>query len=146
MAKKIRPNHLYECTETMTVPCYDRLNEPHEKTTVLKNGCVYNVNYDGLIEAHDGLVTITDDIVEALILHKSDKEIQHWKELREQAAVQALNGIMADEKEMERLRTNKDTNYRIRHVVAERAISQANTLIRKLIDTEEEWLQGLKYI
>lgn len=144
--KKIRPNHLYECTEDMVVPCYDRLNEPHEKTTVLKNGCVYHINYDGLIEAHDGLVTITDDIAESLILHKSDREIQHWKDLREQAAISALGGIMADTNEMERLRTSKDTYYRVQHVIAERAISQANTLIRKLIDSEEEWLQELKYI
>lgn len=140
---KIRPNRTYVCIQTIVVPT---VLYGEKKTATLKDGCYYHVNFDGRLETQDGLAEITDDIAECLAVYRSDEEIRRWTDLRNQAAVQALSGIMADHTEIASLRSNKDTYFRVQHEIAERAITQANNLVRKLIDTEDEWMQELKYI
>ena len=140
---KIRPNRTYACIQTIVVPT---VLFGEKKTSTLKDGCYYHVNYDGQLETADGLAEMTDEIAECLTVYRSDEEIKRWTDLRNQAAMHALNAIISDSKYMEGLRTNKDTYYRVQHFVAERAIAHANTLVRKLIDTEDEWMQELKYI
>lgn len=140
---KIRPNRTYACIQTIVVPT---VLFGEKKTSTLKVGCYYHVNYDGQLETHDGLAEITDEIAECLVVYRSDEEIKRCTDMRNLAAAMIVSGIVANDNEVQRIRQNKDTYFRVQYEISERAIKQANTLVRKLIDSEDEWIQELKYI
>lgn len=140
--KKIRPNRTYECIKDIVITT--KMYGEKLKIT-LKDGCYYHVNANGMIETYEGHAKVTDAIAECLVPYRDDKEVRRWTHLRNIAAVHVLTGLLSDEKYMESLRKYED-DCRVPQVVVKRAISQTNILIKTLINTEDEWLQELKYI
>lgn len=139
--KKLRLNRTYECIKDIVITTmYGK-----KLKITLKDGCCYHVNVNGMIETHEGNAKVTDAIAECLVPYRDDKEVRRWTHLRNIAAVHVLTGLLSDEKYMESLR-KYEGECRVPQVVAKRAISQTNILVKTLINTEDEWLQELKYI
>lgn len=143
---KIKPNRLYECTANLTVMTKDIHRVPVEKRCELREGCVYHVNCDGLLQTSEGLAEITEIVARHLLPYKNDKDIKHLTELRQQIAVQIYPHFLASEYVAEIGKRAKRENRIIHEVIAECAIEHSESLVRILQETEEIWIQKLKYI
>ena len=139
----IKPNEQYMCTADLMVVTEDFYRVPVYKKCELRSGCIYRVDGNGLLETHEGLAKISDGVAKFLKLYRTNDDINHWKEVRERAAIEAVSSIIANSEEMNSIRKNKDTYFRVQQVIAERAVSYANALVKELIKTEAEWIKEL---
>jgi len=114
----------YKCTSSnyaIITNMHDRI--PVQKSYVLMKDEVYHVNNAGNLEIPgEGYAKITDSVEKILVSYETDGEIKHWQDVRERAAIAALQGVMAFFGSID---FNRDT-------IAKLAVEQADALIDEL--------------